>query len=141
MYSSGSRTWRERESGGGGGYPSWRLMVHWWFMKAMGEYATWTGVRVEVSAILGLELGFEPFHWEILLPYSCSRFIQNMLPRVWWILGNQRVGEVGLTHLTCRWIMSTNLFPQGEVLGLVTLGHLRITHWIGSVITGSLGNG
>ena len=31
--------------------------LHWWFMKTMGEYATWTCVRVEVSVILGLELG------------------------------------------------------------------------------------
>ena len=32
-------------------------MVHWWFMKTMGEYAIWTGVGVEVSVIFGLELG------------------------------------------------------------------------------------
>ena len=50
MYSSGNRTWR-------GGYPSWRLMVHWWFKKTMGEYAIWAGVGVEVSVIIGLEIG------------------------------------------------------------------------------------
>ena len=89
-------------------------------MKAMGEYAKWAGVRVEVSVILGLETWvdeLEPIHWEILLPYFCSRFLQNMLPRVWWILGSQRVGEVRLANLTCRWIMSTDLFQQGELLG------------------------
>ena len=85
----------------------------------------------------------EKFHWEILLPYFCSRFLQTMLPRVWWILGSQRVGKVGLANLTCRWFMSTNLFQQDDVLGLIALG----CHWImsttliGGVITGSLGKG
>ena len=115
-------------------------------MKAMGEYATWTDVRVEVSVILDLGTWVDepgPFHWEILLPYFCSRFLQNMLPMVWWILGRQRVGKVGLANLTCRWIMSTNLFQQGEVLGLIALGgHWVIsTNLIGGVITGSLGKG
>ena len=66
-----------------------------------------------------------------------------MLPRIWWILGSLRVGKVGLANLTCRWIMSTNLFQQGEVLGLIALGchWIMSTNLIGGVITESLGKG
>ena len=77
----------------------------------------------------------EPFHWEILLTYFCSRPFQNMLPSIWWVRGSQRVGEVG--H---RWVMGTNLLHQDEILGFIALG----CHWVMStlriegVITGSL---
>ena len=66
-----------------------------------------------------------------------------MLPRIWWILGSLRVGKVGLANLTCRRIMSTNLFQQGEVLGLIALGchWIMSTNLIGGVITESLGKG
>ena len=85
----------------------------------------------------------EPFHWEILLAYFCNRPFQNMFPRIWWVWGSQRVGEVGLTNLTCRWGIGTNLLHQGEELGLIALGCHQVmsTVRIEGVITGSLESG
>ena len=42
----------------GRGYPSWRLMVHWWFIEGRGEYATWTGIGsvIDGPVITVLEL-------------------------------------------------------------------------------------
>ena len=60
-----------------------RLMVHWWFMKAMGEYATWTGVRVEVLVIFGLELGqmnLNHFTGKSASPISVADFFKTCSP-------------------------------------------------------------
>ena len=48
---------------------------------------------------------------------------------------------VHLALLTCRLIMGTAMFQQGEVLGLLALGchWIMNTNLIGGVITGSLG--
>ena len=102
----------------------------------MGEYATWTGFWTGVSVILGLGLG----HWEILLACCCSRPFQNMLPRIWWVWGSQRVGEADLVVLTCRWDTSTDFVQWDEVLGLVALGchQVKHTYRIEGVITGGL---
>ena len=57
--------------------------------------------------------------------------------------GSQRVGGVGLTNLTCRWVMGTNVLHQDEVLGLIALGCHQIMSSlrIEGVITGSLETG
>ena len=79
----------------------------------------------------------------MLLPISVADFFKTCSPGSggYWELGSQRVGKVALANLTCRWFMSTNLFRQGEVLGLITLGYhwVMSRNWIGGVITGSLG--
>ena len=96
------------------GYPSWRLMVQWWFMEARGEYATWTGVYsgIDGPPITVLELiekkdELEPVDWVILLTYVSSRLLQQVLPRVstW---GKHGVGGFFSASLTWKWAMSTN---------------------------------
>ena len=109
----------------------------------MGEYATWTGFWTGVSVILGLGLGWmklEPFHCEFLLTCCCSRPFQNMLPRIWWVWGSQRVGESDLVVQTCRWDMRTDFVQWDEVLGMVSLGFHQVMNTFGieDVITGGL---
>ena len=90
----------------------------------MGEYVTcmgfWTGVSHPWFWTWVDEL--EPFHREMLLTYFCNRHFQNMLTRIWWVRGSQRVGEADLVVLTCRWVMSKDFAQLGEALGLVSLG-------------------
>ena len=85
----------------------------------------------------------EPYHWEILLTCCCSRPFQNVLPRIWWVWGCQRVGEADLVVLTCRWDMSTDFVRWDEVLGLVALGFHQVmsTFGIEGVITGGFESG
>ena len=85
----------------------------------------------------------EPYHWEILLTCCCSRPFQNVLPRIWWVWGCQRVGEADLVALTCRWDMSTDFVRWDEVLGLVALGFHQVMNTFGieGVITGGFESG
>ena len=104
----------------------------------MGEYATWTGLWTGVSVILGLGLGWmnlNHFTGKSSTPTSVADFSKHA-PRVW---GSQKVREVGLTILTCTWVIGTNLLHQGEVLGLIAMGCHQVmsTLRIEGVITGS----
>ena len=58
-------------------------------------------------------------------------------------MGKPKSWRVGLTNLTCRWVVGTNLHHQGEVLGLIALGCHQVmsTLRIEGVITGSLESG
>ena len=52
-------------------------------MNAMGEYATWTDVRVKVSVILGLELGYmnlNHFTEKSWSPISVAHFFKTCYP-------------------------------------------------------------
>ena len=51
--------------------------------------------------------------------------------------------EDGMTSLTCRWVMGTNLLHKGDVLELIALSSHQVmsTLRIESVITGSLESG
>ena len=111
----------------------------------MGEYATWTGFCAGGSVIFGLGLvtwvdELEPFYWGILLTCCCSRPFQNMLARIWWVCGSQRVGEPDLVVLTCSWDMNTDFIKWDEILGMVALGFHQVMSTLGieGVIAGDL---
>ena len=59
-------------------------------MKAMGEYATWTGVRVDISGILGLEIG------EMKLNHFTGKSCSHNR-----ILSRQSKSFVSCSHMNC----------------------------------------
>ena len=70
----------------------------------MGEYATWTCVKVEVSVILGLELG--QMNLNHFSGISCSPIVDMIIVDCMWVIKTLEE-DVGMQRVAfCGWCLS-----------------------------------